>query len=228
MFIREIEPIGSLGQSVVNKENSDELIDKMLELPVRQACRVWKEKGIETVMSSANKNNVLREGKKRLEKEDVRDKEFYLDSPTFKDAGRGYAWIMLNFDSLSCQNKTLLFHLEQKKDEEGNAIGEKAIWFMRGSPTYLSDLFASQSKFQKQKSTENKEEKALSDEFEKRHFVLSYANDYYPKRVVVIRMPINEETTVEEVNDFFTNFARSFYTQEKEIEEERVFETSEK
>ena len=182
MFIREIEPIGSLGQSVVNKENSDELIDKMLELPVRQACRVWKEKGIETVMSSANKNNVLREGKKRLEKEDVRDKEFYLDSPTFKDAGRGYAWIMLNFDSLSCQNKTLLFHLEQKKDEEGNAIGEKAIWFMRGSPTYLSDLFASQSKFQKQKSTENKEEKALSDEFEKRHFVLSYANDFNRKR----------------------------------------------
>lgn len=227
MFIKEIEPIGIFGQSVVNEANSDELIDQMLELPVRQACRVFKEKGIETVMSSANKNNVLSEGQKRLEKEDVRDKEFLLNCPTFEDAGRGYAWIMLNFDSLCCQNKTLLFHLEERKDEAGNATGEKAIWFMRGIHDFFN-ISAPSRRYQKQKPFEDKEEKALSDEFEKRHFVLSYNDDYYPKRVVTIRMPIGEQTTVEEVEDFFTNFVRSFYTQEKEIEEEKVFEMSQK
>lgn len=227
MLIKEIEPIGIFGQSVVNEANSDELIDEMLELPVREACRVFKEKGIETVMSSANKNNVLSEGQKRLEKEDVRDKEFYLNGPTFEDAGKGYAWIMLNFDSLSCQNKELLFHLEQKKNEDGKATGEKAIWFMRGRHDFF-DIFAPSREYQKQKSFENKEEKALSDEFEKRHFVLSYACDYYPKRVVTIRMPISEQTTVEEVDDFFTNFARSFHTQEKQKEQKKVLEMGEK
>lgn len=50
----------------------------MIELPLRQACVIFKEKGIETVMSSANKNNVLSRNKKRVEREDVRILIVYL------------------------------------------------------------------------------------------------------------------------------------------------------
>ncbi len=228
MLIKEIEPIGTFGKSIVSETDSNELYE-MIELPLRQACKILKDKGIETVMSSANKNNILCLGQRRLEKEDVCNQEFYLDSPTFEDIGRGYAWIMLNFDSLSCQNKELLFHLEQKKDKAGNKTGEKAIWFMRGSSSCF-DIVAPSRNFQRQKSSENKKEKELSDKFEKRHIVLSYNDGYYPKRVVSIRMPINEKTTAEEVDVFFKNFARSFQNQEKEVKinQKEVLEMGEK
>lgn len=219
MLIKEIEPIGSFGKSVLEEENSDELIDKMVEFPLRQPCKTFKEKGIETVMSSANKNNVLSEGQKRIEKQDAIGGDFEY-------AGKGYAWIMLNFDSLSSKNKKLLFKLEKKKDKFGKPIGEKAIWFMRSTP--LDYLFASQGKYQKQKSHENRKEKVLSKEFNKRCIFLSYNSDYYPKRVIMIRMPINEQSTVEEVEDFFTNFARSFHSQEKQNKKEKVWEIEEK
>ena len=136
---------------------------------------------------------------------------------------------MLNFDSLSCQNKELLFHLEQKKDKAGNKTGEKAIWFMRGSSSCF-DIVAPSRNFQRQTSSENKKEKELSDKFEKRHIVLSYNDGYYPKRVVSIRMPINEKTTAEEVDVFFKNFARSFQNQEKEVKinQKEVLEMGEK
>lgn len=33
---------------------------------------------------------------------------------TFKSEGKGYAWIMINFSTLSDENKQILFSLEKK------------------------------------------------------------------------------------------------------------------
>lgn len=55
--------------------------------------------------------------------------------------------------------------------------------------------------------------------FEKRYVVLRY-NNRYPENTVIIRMPINEATTVDEVDKYFTNFAKSFENQQ-ELEQKK-------
>ena len=83
-------------------------------------------------MSSANKNNVLKEGEQPIEKHNVygSGQQYQKDRPTYEEAGRGYAWIMLDFNSLSDENKDWLFSLEERKGTNGEPVGEKAIWFV--------------------------------------------------------------------------------------------------
>ena len=50
-------------------------------------------------------------------------------------------------------------------------------------------------------------------EFEKRHIVLLYPWDTSSTEAVFLRMPINEKTTVEEVEQYFVNFAECFKNQ---------------
>lgn len=101
MLVSEVEPIGDIGINLLKEKNPKNIIDKSIELPLRNACKIFLEKGIETVMSSANKNNVLSKGEKTTEREDVYEKQWVYPSPTFEYAGKGYSWIMINFDSLS-------------------------------------------------------------------------------------------------------------------------------
>lgn len=60
------------------------------------------------------------------------------------------------------------------------------------------------------------EEKLI--EFEKRHIVLLYPWTDSSTEVVFLRMPVDEHTTVEEVEEYFVNFAPCFKTQIKEKE----------
>ena len=55
------------------------------------------------------------------------------------------------------------------------------------------------------------EEKLI--EFEKRHIVLLYPWNDSSTEAVFWRMPINERTTVEEVEQYFVNFAEHFKNQ---------------
>ena len=73
MLITNIEPIDKWGKNLLNEEEhtAEELIDTIIEEPLRAACKIFREKGIQTVMSSANKNNVLKEGEQPVEKHDV-------------------------------------------------------------------------------------------------------------------------------------------------------------
>lgn len=125
--ISEISPIKEFGINLIKEGNANEIIDQIVEEPLRKVCKQLNNKGIETVMSSANKNNLLKQEEKVLEREDVEGKEFLLDAPTCESAGRGYAWIMINFSNLSDENKETLFSLLQSKDSKGVNIGEKII-----------------------------------------------------------------------------------------------------
>lgn len=125
--ISEILPSKEYGINLINKENANQIIDEIIEEPLRKACRDLRYKGIETVMSSANRNNLLKEGEKKLEKEDVKGKELFLDAPTYESAGKGYAWIMINYNTLSDENKEELFAIEETKDSKGSNIGEKIV-----------------------------------------------------------------------------------------------------
>ena len=68
MLITDIEPIDKWGKNLLTEKDPDKVIDDIIEEPLRKACKVFRKKGIKTVMSSANKNNVLKEGEHPIEK----------------------------------------------------------------------------------------------------------------------------------------------------------------
>lgn len=245
MLISEIEPIESIGINLLQKENPEGFIDEEIELPLRNACKIFLEKGIETVMSSSNKNNVLPIGEKPIEREDIYGNEGNYNFPTedeakddivvsdgkiiypfqtFEDAGKGYSWIMINFDSLSDYNKDFLFSIEEKTGDNGEKIGEKIIWFLHPFTIGNLDYKIKTGQYSYEYlrtclSDDEMPEKIEIDErlskFEKRHIVLSYNEERYPINTVLIRMPMKETTTVEEVDEYFTNFARCFKSQRR-------------
>lgn len=219
MLIKEIEAIGEASVSLL--DDSSDIIDRIIELPLREACRVFRDKGIETVMSSANKTNLVGDGEKVIEKEDIGNNPF--ETHMFYEAGVGYAWIMLNFETLSDENKALLFDLEQEKDEVGNWVGQRRIWFvhpseMSGNIEYGLKIGKFNYDYLKMCLPEDEipygiEVDDTLIEFEKRHITLLYPWTDSSQSAVFLRMPINSETTVEEVDKYFVEFAKSFYNQ---------------
>lgn len=178
MLINEIEPIDKVGVNLLQKDDAEKVIDEIIELPLRKAYKVFRKKGIETLMSSANKNNVLNKGEKPKEKEDVygNGQQWFYPRPSYEDAGKGYAWIMINFDTLSDENKDWLFSLEERN-------GQKAIWFVHpcvmGNIEYDLKVGKYDYEFLKKIMPEKEIPKNIQVdprlvEFEKRHIVLGY------------------------------------------------------
>ncbi len=193
MLIKEIKPIGKVGKNLLQNEKANDIIDKIIELPLRKACKIFKNKNIETNMSSANINNLLKKGKKRIEKEDLKlDNKTHFFGPTFINAGKGYAWIMLNYDKLSDQNKEKIFELQ-------NLLTEKRIWLVYSM--YYTKFHTKENEYDEYKKR-----------FDEKSFRLVY-NNKYPRRAVFLRMPISEETTVEEVEEYFCKMANEMLQQ---------------
>ena len=193
MLISEIKPIGKVGKNLLKDENSDTVIDKIIELPLRKACKIFKNKKIETNMSSSNKNNLLKDGEKRIEKEDLKlDDKFHYFGPDFRSAGKGYAWIMINYDTLSNENKEKIFELQNK-------LTEKVIWLVYSM--YYIKFHAKEDEYNNYKKR-----------FDEKSFRLIY-NKKYPRRAVFIRMPIDKNTTVEQVEKYFCKIADEMFQQ---------------
>ena len=223
MLINQIEPIN---ESTTNflEEEAKNTIDEIVELPLRKACKIFKEKGIETIMSSANKNNILKPGEIPLEKEDLYGGiEKIFETHTFLEAGRGYAWIMLNFNTLSDENKDLLFDLEKQKGKNDEKLGEKLIWIvhpaeMTGNIEFSLRIGKYDYDYLRLLLCEDEIPKNIEAEerlivFEERHIVLLYPWDTSSTEAIFLRMPINEQTTVEEVEQYFVNLAKCFKNQ---------------
>lgn len=230
MLVKDVEPIGNVGENLLNISNYDEIIDKIIEKPLRNSIKIFRQKGIKTIMSSCNKNNILKFGERRKEKEDIKGKEIFFNSPTFEDAGKGYAWIMLDYESLADENKDMLFKLEERKNELGENIGEKGVWFVQ--PCVMGNLFyqlrCGKINYEEIKDFLEEDEKdSFKDikldkrlkKFEEKSIILKY-NNRYPALTVIIRMPIDENTTLEEVDKYFCKFAESFKEQNQEIEKD--------
>ena len=66
MLVSEVKPIGKFGKNMLENENAEDLIARIIEKPLQNACRECKNKNIETVMSSANKNNIVKDNEKRF------------------------------------------------------------------------------------------------------------------------------------------------------------------
>lgn len=196
MLIKEIKPIGKVGKNLLDCEDSEKIIETMIEKPMQKACKVFRRKNIVTNMSSANKKNLPKKGTQRKEKQQIKqynDGKCHFFGPNFTEVGKGYAWLMLDFDKLSNANKEKVFSLENK-------LGDKAIWRVY-SMYYLG--------FEK----EEKEYNEYKRKFDSNALVLVY-NHNYPRRAVFLRMPLSNDTTVKEVEDYFEDLAEKFEDQE--------------
>jgi len=194
MLVKDVKPIGKIGKDLLENKNADQIIETIIEKPLQKACMECKEKNIETVMSSANKKNIVKINKKRMNKKEVIEEIKKGKIRTFLVAGKGYAWLMLNYNTLSDENKEILFSLEKK-------LGEDTIWFLE--PTYVEVINPIRQRFGFEILDIDLKEDKYKEDFEKRKLRLMYSN-IYPRKSVFIRMPIDENTQIEEVEEYFS------------------------
>ena len=191
MLVNEVKKIGKVGKKLIDNEDADTIIEKIIERPMQKACKDFKNKNIETAMSSANKNNIMKNDKKILHKIDIIEGMRKHKVQTFLRTGKGYAWIMINYNTLSDENKKIVF----------NFVKSNYVEFIN----FLRRPF-------KIKPMVEKFDDKYAEEFKKRQLLLMY-NNKYPRRAVFIRMPINEKTSVEEVEVYFSMVVDKFKSQ---------------
>lgn len=192
MLISQIKPIGKVGKKLLENEDSNKIIEKIIEKPLQKACKKCKEKNIETVMSSCNKNNLVKKEEDRVNKKDVLNKIKNNKIQNFLQAGKGYAWIMINYNILSEENKEILYKIEEE-------IGEDSIWFVK---TDFIQLINKIRKVFKLKEIDEYENDKYAKRFKEKEVMLRY-NNKYPNKNVFIRMPINQYTEVEDIELYF-------------------------
>ena len=189
ILVADIKPIGKIGKNLLKSKNSDELIETIIEKPLQQACKKCKEKNIETVMSSANKKNIV---SKWFDFSDILEKSKYTNFQTFSELGKGYCWIMLNYNTLSDENRKILFSLQSK-------LGQDTICFVKSN--YVEVINPIRKFFKLKKIVEIFDDK-YAELFKQKQILLMY-NNKYPRRSVFIRMPIDSSTTIKEVELYF-------------------------
>ena len=192
MLVNEIKPIGKVGKNLLENKNAEEIIEIIIEKPLQKACKDCKNKNIETVMSSANKKNIVKNDKDRINKKEVVEKINQKKMQNFTQAGKGYAWLMINYNTLSDENREILFSLEKK-------LGEETIWFVKENFTDSMNLI--RKRFKMRPILQEFNDK-YANQFKEKQMLLMY-NNKYPTRNVFIRMPIDKKTEVEEVEEYF-------------------------
>ena len=191
MLVSEIKPIGKVGKNLLKNKNADELIEILIEKPLQKACKECKEKNIETVMSSANKKNIVKKNQKRITKKEIVEKSNQHKMQSFVEAGKGYAWLMINYNTLSNENREILFSLEKSEQD--------TIWFVKSN--YVETMNSIRKRFKLKEIIEKFDDK-YAQQFRKKQILLMY-NNKYPRRNVFIRMPIDEKTKVKDVEKYF-------------------------
>lgn len=194
MLVSEVKKIGKVGKNLLEKKDANEIIELIIEKPLQKACKECKEKNIETVMSSANKNNIIKKGKERTNRKEVIEDAKKHKMQSFTEAGKGYAWLMINYNTLSDENRKILFELEKE-------LGEDTIWFVKSNYVDAMNVIRKRLKMKLMVETFNDK---YANEFKERQLLLMYNNNY-PRRCVFIRMPIDENTKVEDVEEYFNN-----------------------
>ena len=192
MLVKDIKPIGKVGKNLLKNKNADEIIETIIEKPLQKACKECKNKNIETVMSSANKNNLVKKNKIRINKREAIERANQGKTQTFLTAGKGYAWLMLNYNTLSDENRNILFEMEEN-------LGEDSIWFVKSN--YIEVMNKLRKPFKLKHLVETFDD-TYADKFKEKQIILMY-NNKYPRRSVFIRMPIEDTTSCEEVEEYF-------------------------
>ena len=191
-------------------------IERIVELPLVEAVRDLDSKDIQTLMSSCNAMNVSwidEDGKNKWLEQYVRSDQF-----TF---GNGYAYIMINYDDLSDENKHVVQELfenlndtQEGKVQNGTYEGNKTV-VVGYNPGILAPLFGGQLSYKDakiNKSVCHEEIAKTNDEFFKEHADMVYTSTQKP-RIVILRYPVDKQTKVSDATNFFNKICQQFVPQ---------------
>lgn len=209
VLVLDVEPINFNGQIKLD----DISLYMCIERPVRETCKALSDKGIMTLMSSANTNDV----KTRYTKIDT-----YRHLSGFGDGhfniGNGYAWVMIDWASLSQENKQLFTKLNLGEIQIPLTETEKVSFEhnckINQFPIKQSELvkffeIVDYYKLMKGQITPNRLPQSSSEDtyfdsvkngYAVYNSLLNHGADF---RVVVIKCPIDENTKASDVNKYF-------------------------
>lgn len=184
----------------------DEAMQKLyLEKPTRKACLDLMQNGIQTLMSSANKNNALN-------REKVDEEKIYIGQDDPWVIGNGYAWIMLDWDDLDDDNKQYLISILEGKTKVGESSPLETIKFYEYVD--VSREVASRYDYDSKKIVDNIQLTPIeNDVYYDLNKVYLIGNNSLNNRArrkesnhlrtVAIRYPVNENTTIKEVEEYY-------------------------
>lgn len=218
ILVKNIEPIRFDGEIDIDDEMA---LYMCIESPVRNACMSLNEMGITTLMSSANKIDV----------ESRNQKIDYYQSTEHFNIGNGYAWIMIDWETLSQDNKQKLIMLnngtipiELSDKEKANLVHNceinkctvsqkelvsflqiiSARLFSRGDRSLLK----LEANFDEEKYYEQNRRCYVCN-----NSLCNHGDNY---RTVVIRYPLDESTTISQVDNYFKNVIKYLSIQKKQ------------
>ena len=201
---------------------------KIIEIPLLESCKIFYTLGIRTVMSGCNKHDVLNKNIPR--KKDISFKDNIRRDWSFSN---GYAWILLDFRSMSSENQEYMLSL---CDENNNSLVDKlpenaqsafldlcklngvnpsnkeliefvTIPQIHGNmlPSKIMEMYELQDN-----TNPRPNDPIFIDFYSKKHtlFITPYI-----EHGVLLKYPLNDETTVEEVNNYFVELANTFSNQ---------------
>ena len=99
---------------------------------------------------------------------------------------------MINYNTLSEENKEILYEIEEEK-------GEESIWFVK---TDFIELRNKIRRIFKLKEIDEYRNDKYAKKFKEKEVMLRY-NNKYPDKNVFIRMPIYQYTEVEDIELYF-------------------------
>lgn len=228
MLLKEVIPIRGDSKTVYNERD----LTKLCEAPVLEACKIFMNLGISTVMSSGNRDNVLSSQKPKVA---YNERDIISNSSNDFSYGYGYAWIMLDYDSLNHQNRDLVISLSNNEScEMIDCLSDtaKALFVQRCKidnvkpsdnqlvqlclvPNRLCRLYFTHRRYKQSLSEALSQLKTNPNPFD--NLSVSFYEKAtmlfttpYKERVVILRYPVGEMTTVEEVSSFFINLAAKF------------------
>lgn len=181
--VEEINPIWADKVTILSVED----LDGVVELPLLNACKELFKKNIRTIMSSCNNYNLL--GYEKY----ANDIKYNLTN-TMRQLyayGEGYAYIMLDYDSLDDENKSIIHQMHDVNNE----------LFLYS----VTDYFQATSS---------------DEEFKKRCKNISEREQHYGYRTITIRYPLNKGTTVEEVATYYEEIVNKFKRQDTKLKTE--------
>lgn len=196
-------------------------ISELIETPVRKPVKQLYRKNIITVMSSANEINVSWQ--------DENGEDMYLTNSDFDSVifsfGNGYAYIMLDYDSLSDENKAIMNDLydelneDDKRPEYTYGIssfdsykGDKRVIYaihqieMPGRAWSIDRISTYEA------LTKSPDDKMDKEFLRRSNFVYTTP---YTRRSIILRYPVDENTEVEEVSEYFSNICERLEGQKK-------------
>lgn len=206
-LILDVEPIGFDGQIKLD----DMSLYMCIERPVRETCKALSDKGIMTLMSSANANDVKTRYTKIGMYRHLRGDEHF-------NIGNGYAWVMIDWASLSQENKQSFTKLNSGEIQIPLTETEKASFEhnckLNQFPFKQSELvkFFEVIDYYKlvigqvtpnqlpQSSSEDTYFDSVKSGYVVDNSLLNHSLDF---RAVVIKCPIDETTKASDVNKYF-------------------------